>query len=153
VTDEPADIEYSISPIGNYASGGSVIEFRDVTEQKKMEHERLNAILITEQQSSVYAPKNYRNTLSLHDAVRIKSDQVHKANMTSFVSFVCHELRNPLQGVTSSAVCQVKLPVMLLTHHETGIPFRYTTKARRIDATIVNCQRWYSFSRAYTSRA
>ena len=36
--------------------------------------------------------------------MQIKADEVHKANMTSFVSFICHELRNPLQGVTSSAV-------------------------------------------------
>ena len=36
--------------------------------------------------------------------VQIKADEVHKTNMTSFVSFICHELRNPLQGVTSSAV-------------------------------------------------
>jgi signal transduction histidine kinase len=46
------DIEYSISPIGNYTSGGAVVEFRDVTEQKKIERERVNAILMTEQQSS-----------------------------------------------------------------------------------------------------
>ena len=46
-----SDIEYSVSPIGNYASGGAVIEFRDVTEQKRIEKERLNAVLMTEQQS------------------------------------------------------------------------------------------------------
>lgn len=46
------DIEYSISPIGNYSSGGAVIEFRDVTEQKRIERERVNAVLMTEQQSS-----------------------------------------------------------------------------------------------------
>lgn len=63
-----------------------MIEFRDVTEQRKVERERLNAILMNKQQS-----------------IEIKADDVHKANMTSFVSFVCHELRNPLQGVTSSA--------------------------------------------------
>ena len=80
------DIEYSVSPIGDYVSGGAVIEFRDVTEQKIIERERLNAILKSEQQS-----------------IRIKADDVHKANMTSFVSFVCHEIRNPLQGITSSA--------------------------------------------------
>jgi PAS domain S-box-containing protein len=80
------DIEYSVSPIGEYSTGGAVIEFRDVTEQKKLERERLNAILMTEQQS-----------------IQIKADVAHKTNMTSFVSFVCHELRNPLQGVTSSA--------------------------------------------------
>lgn len=55
VTKVSADIEYSISPIGNYASGGAVVEFRDVTEQKKMERERVNAILMTEQQSSAPA--------------------------------------------------------------------------------------------------
>lgn len=80
------DIVYSVSPAGDYASGGSIIEFRDVTEQKQMERERLNAVLMNEQQS-----------------IRIKESEAHKANMTSFVSFVCHELRNPLQGVTSGA--------------------------------------------------
>jgi PAS domain S-box-containing protein len=79
------DIEFSVSPIENYATGGAIIEFRDVTKQKKMERERLNAIRVNEQQSS-----------------RIAADQAHKENMTSFVSFICHELRNPLQGVTSS---------------------------------------------------
>ncbi len=53
VTDILLDIEYSVSPIGNYASGGAVIEFRDVTEQKRIAQERLNAVLMTEQQSSV----------------------------------------------------------------------------------------------------
>jgi len=52
VTDCLTDIEYSISPIGNYSSGGAVIEFRDVTEQKKIERERVSAVLTTEQQSS-----------------------------------------------------------------------------------------------------
>ncbi|GAB7354228.1 hypothetical protein MBLNU459_g4770t1 [Dothideomycetes sp. NU459] len=80
------DIVYSVSPIGDPALGESVIEFRDVTDEKRIERERLNAILMNEQQS-----------------IRIKESEVHKANMTSFVSFVCHELRNPLQGVTSSA--------------------------------------------------
>jgi PAS domain S-box-containing protein len=79
------DIEFSVSPIENYATGGAIIEFRDVTTQKKMERERLNAIRMNEQQS-----------------YRIAADQAHKENMTSFVSFVCHELRNPLQGITSS---------------------------------------------------
>jgi len=80
------DIVYSVSPIGDYASGGSVIEFRDVTDTKRIENERLNAILKNEEQS-----------------IRIKESENHKADMASFVSFVCHELRNPLQGVTSSA--------------------------------------------------
>lgn len=42
---------WSISPIGNYASGGYVIEFRDVTEEKLIEQERLQAMLVNEQQS------------------------------------------------------------------------------------------------------
>jgi PAS domain S-box-containing protein len=79
------DIVYSVSPIGDYASGGAVIEFRDVTAQKKLERERLAAIVQNEQQS-----------------VLIKASDEHKANMSSFVSFVCHELRNPLQGISSA---------------------------------------------------
>jgi PAS domain S-box-containing protein len=79
------DIVYSVSPIGDYASGGAVIEFRDVTAQKKLERERLAAIVQNEQQS-----------------VLIKASEDHKANMSSFVSFVCHELRNPLQGISSA---------------------------------------------------
>lgn len=80
------DIAYSVSSVGgNYALGGSVIEFRDVTEENRIERERMNAMLLNEQQSA-----------------RIKESDVHKANMTSFVSFVCHELRNPLQGIMGS---------------------------------------------------
>ncbi|KAG9848466.1 hypothetical protein KCU98_g8989, partial [Aureobasidium melanogenum] len=79
------DIVYSVSPIGDYASGGAVIEFRDVTAQKKLERERLAAIVQNEQQS-----------------VLIRASEDHKANMASFVSFVCHELRNPLQGISSA---------------------------------------------------
>ncbi|KAI4723603.1 hypothetical protein E4T48_00123 [Aureobasidium sp. EXF-10727] len=79
------DIVYSVSPIGDYASGGAVIEFRDVTAQKKLERERLAAIVQNEQQS-----------------VLIKASEHHKENMASFVSFVCHELRNPLQGISSA---------------------------------------------------
>lgn len=86
------DIVYSVSPVGDNASGGAVIEFRDVTEEKRIERERMDALLMNEQQS-----------------IRIKESEVHKANMTSFVSFVCHELRNPLQGVTSSAVGRPKV--------------------------------------------
>lgn len=37
--------------MGNYATGGSVIEFRDVTEEKNIEIERMSALLMTEQQS------------------------------------------------------------------------------------------------------
>lgn len=47
------DIVYSVSPIGDYASGGSVIEFRDVTDERRIERERLNALLMNEQQSSI----------------------------------------------------------------------------------------------------
>lgn len=86
------DIVYSVSPIGDYASGGAVIEFRDVTAQKKLERERLAAIVQNEQQS-----------------VLIKASEDHKANMASFVSFVCHELRNPLQGISSATVGLMKM--------------------------------------------
>jgi hypothetical protein len=48
------DIVYSVSPIGDYASGGAVIEFRDVTSQKKLERERLAAIVQNEQQSGKF---------------------------------------------------------------------------------------------------
>ena len=81
-----ADIVYSVSPIDFNGRNGSIVEFRDVTDEKRIDRERLNALLMNEQQST-----------------RIQESEVHKANMTSFVSFVCHELRNPLQGVTSGA--------------------------------------------------
>ncbi|KAK5279223.1 hypothetical protein BJ546DRAFT_113803 [Cryomyces antarcticus] len=80
------DIVYSVSAVGDYASGGSVIEFRDVTEEKRLDQERMNAILVNEQQS-----------------IRTKESEAHKANLDSFVSFVCHELRNQLQGATTSS--------------------------------------------------
>lgn len=37
--------------------------------------------------------------------------------MTSFVSFVCHELRNPLQGVTSGAVRPLYVMFRSLANH------------------------------------
>ncbi|KAI5205840.1 hypothetical protein E4T39_02891 [Aureobasidium subglaciale] len=43
---------------GDYASGGAVIEFRDVTSQKRLEKERLAAIVQNEQQSGMYARKS-----------------------------------------------------------------------------------------------
>ncbi|KAI5251828.1 hypothetical protein E4T42_04021 [Aureobasidium subglaciale] len=142
-----SDIEYSVSAIGDYASGGAVIEFRDVTSQKRLEKERLAAIVQNEQQSGAL-PQFWRRRIaqSLVDQnshvahaflkasclvlcestvwrlvghteemegivrdmiadlwkVLIKASENHKANMASFVSFVCHELRNPLQGIISS---------------------------------------------------
>lgn len=100
------DIVYSVSPMGDYAKGGAVIEFRDVTEEKKIERERMESILMNEQQSSQYRnwEADYLNDSLTLLLVRIKESELHKASMTSFVSFVCHELRNPLQGVTSGAV-------------------------------------------------
>lgn len=80
------DIVYSVSPIGDYGSSGAVIEFRDVTELRKLERDRMDAILDNQQKSIV-----------------LQESLNHKEAMSSFVSFICHELRNPLQGITASA--------------------------------------------------
>lgn len=80
------DITFSVSPVGEYGSSGSVIEFRDVSDQRKMEKERLEAILESQQTSLL-----------------LQSTEKHKEAMSSFISFICHELRNPLQGITASA--------------------------------------------------
>src|ERR1700722_19194260 len=89
---------------------------------------------------------------SSQDTVRIKAAEVHKANMTSFVSFVCHELRNPLQGVTSSAVGDTRPSNRLLTYHETGVSSRYATKAGRIDTPTISSQQQCYRSRVSTRR-
>lgn len=80
------DIVFSVSPVGEYGSSGSVIEFRDVSDQRRIEKERLEAILESQQ-----------------TALMLKSTESHKEAMSSFISFICHELRNPLQGITASA--------------------------------------------------
>jgi len=80
------DITFSVSPVGEYGSSGSVIEFRDVSDQRMMEKERLEAILESQQTSLL-----------------LQSTEKHKEAMSSFISFICHELRNPLQGITASA--------------------------------------------------
>lgn len=54
--------------MGDYASGGAVIEFRDVTEEKTIERERLNAILMNEQQSSLYCKSVTRPRLTLYSS-------------------------------------------------------------------------------------
>lgn len=63
-----------------------MIEFRDVSEQRRMERERLDAILDNQQKSIV-----------------LKESQTHKEALANFVAFLAHESRNPLQGITASA--------------------------------------------------
>src|SRR3954447_10230147 len=89
---------------------------------------------------------------SLQHTVRIKAAEAHKANMTSFVSFVCHELHNPFQGVTSSAVGEARPSNWLLTYHETGVSSRYAAKAGRIDTPTLGSQQQCYRSRACTRR-
>jgi len=80
------DVVFSISPIGDNYASGAMIEFRDVSEQRRMERERLDAILDNQQKSIV-----------------LKESQTHKEALANFVAFLAHESRNPLQGITASA--------------------------------------------------
>jgi len=63
-----------------------MIEFRDVSERRRMERERLDAILDNQQKGIV-----------------LKESQHHKEELARFVAFLAHESRNPLQGITASA--------------------------------------------------
>ena len=58
---------------------GAVIEFRDVTEERKLEQERFQANLVSNQQQ-----------------IRIKEAESHRQRMSQFVDYIAHELRNPL---------------------------------------------------------
>jgi len=51
-----------------------MIEFRDVTEQRRMERERLDAILDNQQKGIV-----------------LKESQNHKEELANFVAFLAHE--------------------------------------------------------------
>lgn len=43
--------------------------------------------------------------------IRIKEEQVHKARMTEFIDFVCHEVRNPLHGIQANIEYVSPLPL------------------------------------------
>lgn len=58
---------------------GCVIEFRDVSEERNMEQDRIKATLTAK-----------------HQDIRIKEAILHKQKMTQFVDYIAHELRNPL---------------------------------------------------------
>lgn len=60
---------------------GAVIEFRDVTEERKREDERLSALREAEE--------HQRKRAAEAEAFRIKQER--------FIDTVCHELRNPVR--------------------------------------------------------
>jgi signal transduction histidine kinase len=71
---------WSCSPISKLGKSiGAVLEFRDVTEEKKLEKEKIKATLMTK-----------------HQEITIKEANASKQRMTQFLDYIAHELRNPL---------------------------------------------------------
>lgn len=60
---------------------GTVIEFRDVTEEKRREDERLNALRAAEE--------HQRTRAAEAESFRIKQER--------FIDTICHEIRNPVR--------------------------------------------------------
>lgn len=79
------DIRYSVAPLSGGYQYGAVIEFRDVTEEKRRERQRLTAMMDNE-----------------HQAARVRHEELMRAQMSGFVDFVAHEVRNPLHGITAN---------------------------------------------------
>jgi PAS domain S-box-containing protein len=78
---------WSIAPLDkNGKTIGAVIEFRDVTEEKNSERERLHSKLQAEQ-----------------GRIKAEEAEAHKQNLAKFVDYVCHEIRNPLHGISANA--------------------------------------------------
>jgi hypothetical protein len=70
-------LKYSVAPLRGGYEHGAVIEFRDISEEKQLEHERMEARLQTEQQTE-----------------RVKQEEKHRKQMGEFIDYVCHEVRN-----------------------------------------------------------
>ncbi|BFZ65019.1 hypothetical protein YB2330_006182 [Saitoella coloradoensis] len=64
---------------------GAVLEFRDVTEEREMEKERLQAMVDAEQ-----------------GLIRAREAEWHKMKLGEFIDYVCHEIRNPLHGIAAN---------------------------------------------------
>jgi hypothetical protein len=84
-------IKYSVAPLRGGYEHGAVIEFRDISEEKQLEHERMEARLQTEQQTE-----------------RVKQEEKHRKQMGEFIDYVCHEVRN-----VSTRKCIVTLAMTL----------------------------------------
>ncbi|KAI9137086.1 hypothetical protein BKA69DRAFT_1128532 [Paraphysoderma sedebokerense] len=79
-------VVWSIAPLEKDGKTvGAVLEFRDVTEEKAAEAERLKTKLEAEQQ-----------------LVRAQEADAHRRVLTEFVDYVCHEIRNPLHGIAAN---------------------------------------------------
>lgn len=84
----PFPVIWSVSPISKLGrSIGAVLEFRDVTEEKLLEQEKIKATLMNK-----------------HQEITIREANASKQRMTQFLDYIAHELRNPLvsRNVTGS---------------------------------------------------
>lgn len=79
------DIRYSVAPLRGGYQKGAVIEFRDVSDEKKKERDRMANLRAIEQQ-----------------AAKLEHEGVLRDRMGTFVDFVAHEVRNPLHGITAN---------------------------------------------------
>ncbi len=64
-------IKYSVAPLRGGYEHGAVIEFRDVSEEKRMEQERLTALVESEQQTE-----------------RVRQEEKHRKQMGEFIDYV-----------------------------------------------------------------
>ena len=60
-------------------------EFRDVSEEVRLEEDRMKALRQNEQKSA-----------------KIKQEEFLRQNMAVFTDFLCHEVRNPLHGIAAN---------------------------------------------------
>lgn len=76
----PFPVIWSCSPISKLGKSiGAVLEFRDVTEEKALEKDKLKATLMNK-----------------HQEITIREANASKQRMTQFLDYIAHELRNPL---------------------------------------------------------
>jgi hypothetical protein len=64
-------VKYSVAPLNGGYQHGAVIEFRDISDEKQLEQERMMALLLTEQQSE-----------------RVKQEEKHRKQMGEFIDYV-----------------------------------------------------------------
>jgi signal transduction histidine kinase len=74
------------APLAAASGGGLVCAFTDLTEHKRIETERVNAL----QQAA------------REQAARADEAEAHRREQERFVDVICHEIRNPLNGIVNN---------------------------------------------------
>jgi PAS domain S-box-containing protein len=80
-------VVFSVAPLSSRGrTVGAVIEFRDVTHERKTEEDKLKLLVQAEAERT-----------------KMAASQLSQQKLAQFVDYICHEIRNPLHGKSSGS--------------------------------------------------